>query len=57
MFTAGGKTLLNNDWKRHNVKKLEQIVELGKIMNFNHVKDKYNLNQSCFLQYLQLKTI
>lgn len=44
LFTAGGKTLINKDWKSQNVTNLGQIVKQGRIMSLNELKANFNLN-------------
>lgn len=57
LFTAGVKTLINKEWKRHNVRNLGQFVQQERIIRFNELKTNFNLNDVYFPQYLQLKSI
>ncbi len=57
LFMAGGKTLINESWKKHNIRYLGQIVKQNKIISFPELKRIFALNDTDFLQYLQIKSI
>lgn len=57
LLTAGGKILAENSWQNHNVSQVGQIVRGGNIIPFDEIKAQFGLNDSAFLQYLQLRSI
>lgn len=57
LLTAGGKTLAESSWQHHNVTQVGQIVRDGNIILFDELKIQFGLNDSAFLQYLQLRSI
>ena len=57
LLTAGGKTLSNETGKDYNTQNLGQIVKQNKIISFPVFKNIFALNDSVFLQYLQIKSI
>ena len=38
MFVAGGETLKDRSWQRHNLNQMGQIIDKGKIITFNNLK-------------------
>ena len=57
LLMAGGKTLSNETWKNYNIRNLGQIVKQNKIISFPVFKNIFALNDTVFLQYLQIKSI
>ena len=57
LLLAGGKTLNNETWKKYNIRNLGQIVKQNKIISFSEFKNIFALNDTVFLQYLQIKSI